>query len=481
MPRRGFGSAGLLTALVLTLGVSQRGAAQNFEFDRLQQMVREFTVIMKIKVEISMGMQTNEQEQRVLGTVVSEDGLVVFDGSFLSTEHPFAAMSGFTMKTTPTKIEVSTFAGKKYSAEFVGIDRFTKLGFARITGDTAGRFKPVRFTSNLQFKVGSWLALYMLLPEFVNPPIAADIGMISTIVEQPERFPLTVGFNPTEMAGVLFDDQLVPVGVLGALMDPGSVNTDAGGMLESFNQFDIPMLGVVTGERLQKMIAAPPRKGEEDRAWLGITLQALTKDIAEFLGVTAPGGIIVNDVMKGSPAEKAGLLIGDIIYELNGQPMDIDSDEKLPVFQRHIAEMAPGTSIEFTVYRPHDFGIDTLRILATLEAAPLTATDAPEYQSKSLEFSVRNLVFSDYMAFNVDVGSLQGVVVSELKPGGLASVGGLQIGDVLQKIGTTTINSIDDVKAAVEAIESALPREVICFIWRDNKTMFVNIKTDWNQ
>lgn len=485
MNRVGTGRARVMAApvlaLVIALGLPLSGAGQTFDFDRLQQTVKEFTVVMKVKIEISMGMQTNEQEQRLLGTVVSDDGLVVFDGSFLANEHLFSGVSGFTMKTTPTKIEVTTFSGKKYLADYVGTDRFTKLAFARIQGSVAGRFRPVRFAMAQQFRAGSWLATYMLLPEFVSPPIAADVGMISAIVEQPERFPLTVGFNPLEMSAVLFDEELQPVGVLGGLMDPSSVNTDAGGMLESFNQYDAPLLGVVTGERLAKMIQAPPRKGEEDRAWLGITLQALTKDIAEFLNVSAPGGIIVNDVMKGSPAEKAGLLIGDIISQFNGQPIDIDSEEKLPVFQRHIAEMAPGTSVEFAVYRPHDYGVDTLLILALLEPAPLTATDAPVYESKSLEFSVRNLVFADYLTFNVDVGSLSGVVVSGLKPGGLASIGGLQIGDVIQKLDTTAVVSIDDVKSVMQRLAAAKPREVICFVWRENKTMFVNIKTDWDQ
>jgi S1-C subfamily serine protease len=66
-----------------------------------------------------------------------------------------------------------------------------------------------------------------------------------------------------------------------------------------------------------------------------------------------------------------------------------------------------------------------------------------------------------------------------LKQGGLAAVGGLQIGDVIQRIGSTDITSVDDVKTAVEQIEQEKPAEVIFFVWRDNKTLFVNVKTDW--
>ncbi|HVP07081.1 MAG TPA: PDZ domain-containing protein [Candidatus Acidoferrum sp.] len=480
--RRRFFVVGSALAAVLCLAsfIPVTAKAQDFDFPMLEKSIRDYTVIVDVKIELSLGMQTNEQEVRLLGTIVDDSGLVIFDGSQLLNDRTFPSLNGMSIKTTPTKIEITTMDKKKYTAEYVGVDRFTKLGFARITGVRPGELKAVKFALGQQFKLGSWLAGYLLLPEFVNPPIAADVGMISTLVESPEKFPLTVGFSPLEVGSVLYDEQLVPVGILGPLMDPSSATADAGGMIESFGQSDVPLLGVITGERLQKMIAVPPKKGEVDRAWLGISLQALTKDLADYLHIGAKGGIIINDIVKDSPAEKAGLQIGDIIYEINGQPLDIDMDEKIPVFQRRIAEMAPGTAVEFSVLRPTDHATDTMKIAAKLEPAPMTATEAPVYEDKEFEFTVRDIVFSDYMARNIDVGSLNGVIVSGLKQGGMASVGGLEIGDVIQKIGDTTISSIKDAKLVMEKVTSQKPTEVIFFVWRDNKTMFVNIKTDWN-
>jgi S1-C subfamily serine protease len=219
----------LLTA-VLCLAISS--SAQTFDQARLQQVMKDFTVILKVKVGISFGMQSSEHDIRLLGTIVTDQGLILFDGSQVTAEHSMASMSGMNLKVTPMSIEVTTMSGTKYKAEYIGVDRFTKLGFARITDAGAARFSPARFVSGQQFRVGSWLTGYMLLPEFVTPPIAADIGMISCLVESPERFPLTVGFNSMEMASVLFDERLVPVGVLGALMDPTASTSDAGGMIE---------------------------------------------------------------------------------------------------------------------------------------------------------------------------------------------------------------------------------------------------------
>jgi len=451
--------------------------AQEFDFDKLQEKLNNYTVILDMKIEISFGMQTNEQEQRTLGTIVTEEGLVLFDGSFLATDNPLSAISGMTFKTTPTKIEITTLDGDKYEGEYVGVDDYTKLGFVRITTDEKTAFKPIKFTGNQKFVVGDWLALYMLLPEFVDPPLAADIGMVSLNIETPEEFPLTVGFSMLEAASVLFDKNLVPVGVLGSLMNPSDNGENM--FMESFSSFDFPLLGVITAERLDKLIKHPPEKGEVKRAWLGITLQSLTEDIAAFFNVDVPGGIIVNEVVKGSPAEKAGLQVSDMIVKINDQPIEIDRDELIPIFQRRISEMGAGTAVEFTILRPDEDSVDTLKLFANLEQRPLGANDAEEYENEPLEFKVRNLVFSDYLFYNLDEDELSGVVVSEITMGGLSNIGGLLIGDIIQRINSTTVTTVEEVREAMAKIEEEKPTEVIFFVWRRNKTLFVNVKTDW--
>ncbi|MFZ5979567.1 MAG: PDZ domain-containing protein [Candidatus Zixiibacteriota bacterium] len=467
----------VLAALTILIMIPGQVRAQKFDFDRLHDKLNDYTVILDMKIEISFGMQTNEQEQRVMGTIVTEDGLVLFDGSFLESDNPLSAISGMTFKTTPTKIEITALDGDKYEGEYVGVDDYTNLGFVRIIADNRKRFKPVEFVGNQKFTVGDWLALYILLPEFVDPPLAADIGMISLNVKTPEEFPLTVGFSLLEAASVLYNENLVPVGVLGPLMNPA--NDGESMFMESFDNFELPLLGVITADRLEKLIANPPQKGEVERAWLGITLQALTPDIASFFNLEISGGIIVNEVVKSSPAENAGLQVGDMIVEINGLPVEIDKDELIPIFQRRIADMGAGAAVEFMVLRPSEDKVDTLRLFANLEQRPMGANEAEEYENKTLEFKVRNLVFSDYLFYNLNEDELSGVVVSEITMGGLANIGGLLIGDVIQQINSSPVTSVEEIKEAMGKIEEEKPTEVIFFIWRNNKTLFVNVKTDW--
>ncbi|MBI5266445.1 MAG: PDZ domain-containing protein, partial [candidate division Zixibacteria bacterium] len=460
----------VILAVLFTLGLGAARAADGpaFDFARIEKTVHEFSVILEVHVEISMGTHTGEQKLRLLGTIVTDDGLIIFNGEGLSDESGPAGLSGMTMKITPVRLTARTLDGNRYEAEFLGVDRFTDIGFGRIKAPAGVRFKSVRFTTKPQLAVGNWLGLYMLLPEFVSPPLAADVGMVSSLIESPEKFVLTMGLGPAQMTSVLFDRNYAPVGVVGSLPDPGRASSDAGGMLQDLGESDIPLIGVISGDRLAKLIASPPLKGKADRSWLGISLQALTKDLGEYMHLPVSQGIIVNEVLRGSPASKAGLAVGDVIYAVDGRTIPVDKDERVSIFQRTVSEMPPGTTVQFSLYRQSvGSAPQPLTVPITLERAPLAATDAPEYEDKTLEFSVRDMVLSDYIANNIVDTTLKGVVVSRMKSGGLAQVGGLRLGDIVQRIGATTVVSVDDARVAMDMVEKQKPSEVVFFVWRD--------------
>ena len=182
---------------------------------------------------------------------------------------------------------------------------------------------------------------------------------------------------------------------------------------------------------------------------------------------------------KARRRDKAGLKVSDMIVKINDQPVQVDRDELIPIFQRRISEMGAGTAVEFTILRPNEDKVDTLKLFTNLEQRPLGASDAEEYENKQLEFKIRNLVFSDYLFYNLDEDELSGVVVSEITMGGLSNIGGLLIGDVIQRINSNDVTSVEEVSEVMAKIEEEKPSEVIFFVWRQNKTLFVNVKTDW--
>ena len=468
----------VITVWIISVCGIRSISAQSFDFEKLQTIVEDVSVVINMKVAYSFGAHSNEQEERYLGTVVSEDGFVIFNGLTLGDQSPVLALTGMNVKTIPSEITVTFLDGVEYAADFIGVDRFSNIGFLKIKADDK-KFKALKFKTDKNYHVGEWVALYMLLPDYIQPPLSADVGMISTLIELPEEFPLIVGFNALQMTSVLFDEDLNAIGVLGRLTDPTKSNTDQSGMVDSFGAFGMPLLGVITEKRLAKMIANPPQKGKTDRGWLGITLQALTTKMAEFWNLDITGGIIINDVASNSPASKAGLEVGDIIFEVNGQPVEVNKEDKVPIFQRKIAEMGPDASVEFTVLKRTNSKIDTTKVLATLEKTPMTATDSPEYENKKLEFKVRDLVFTDFLYNNLDANTFKGVVVSEIKSGGIAVIEGLQYGDIIQRISDQQVTSVSEVETVMDDLAEKKVDEIIFFVWRNQKTLFVNVKTDW--
>jgi serine protease Do len=192
------------------------------------------------------------------------------------------------------------------------------------------------------------------------------------------------------------------------------------------------------------------------------------------------GGIIVNEIIKNSPAELGGLKIGDIIYMVNGESIEVDREEKVAMFQRKIAALGPESKVELGVMRSNAGAQDSVMLLVTLQKAPISPSDALDFEDLPLEITVRELVFADYMVNNLDSSVFKGVVVSELTPGGPASIAGLSLGDVIQRIGSTEISSVAEAQKILDKISSEHPKEVIFFIWRQNQTMFVNVKPNWN-
>lgn len=470
--------SGAICSLVLVVCLSASAVAlPSFDFRRISQQMQAYTVVLDFTVEVSFGSQSSEAQQRVLGTIVDTSGLVIFDGTFLDSDFG-GGVPGMTIKTVPTAIK-ATFLDddQRMRADYLGTDRFTKLGFARLESSANRPLQPVRFVQQATFSVGSWFVTHLLLPEFVKPNVASDVGMLAAILESPEPFPLLVGFGPGEVGSVLFNERLQPIGVLGALADPSNSSSDPGGMVESFQSGDFPLLGIISASRINSLIADPPTKGKIDRAWLGITMQALTDDLADLLGVSAAGGVIVTDVISNSPAQKAGVAVGDIIYGIDGLPIPVNREELLPVFQKRIAELQPGRTVAFDLFRGAPPERTSLTLKAQLERAPISATDAEEYENDQLEIGFRDLVFSDYMVNNLDQQTFSGVVISKLKSGGLGLIAGLRTGDIVQRIGDQPLTNVADARQALESILATDPPEVVFFVWRDNRTLFVNVKT----
>jgi len=309
-----------------------------------------------------------------------------------------------------------------------------------------------------------------LLPENLQPMVRLYQGHVVATVDRPKAFIVTDLRVDDALGGPVFTANGTFAGVLSELGEAGPSFAQSFGGDGGDNAAIL-----IDAATLQRLTAAPPRRGESKRAWLGITLQALDKDMAEYWGLGNTTGIIVNSVMAGSPAEQAGLREGDVVLRMNGEPVPVSQEEHVPIFIEQIGSRPVGGKLKLDVLRAGKH----VETDVDLVAAPKSRLDAETYHNDAFELTVRELVFQDYRSFDLKP-EFKGVLVSRVEEGGWAGVGGLENGDIIQKLDDHAVTGPADVKQALEAAATEKRRKLVFFVQRGGRTQFVTVQPNWS-
>jgi serine protease Do len=165
------------------------------------------------------------------------------------------------------------------------------------------------------------------------------------------------------------------------------------------------------------------------RGWLGVQIQGLDEDLAKSLGLSSADGALIADVTAGSPADKGGLAVGDVITKFGGR--DIDSPKTLG---NAVADYDPGSKARIQVWR----GGKNKTLKVTVEEmerpANLVAANASEQNAvASLGLKLAPLT-EGYRARLGTPEDVDGVVVEAVRPGSEAAEKGLRAGDVITRV-----------------------------------------------
>ena len=211
------------------------------------------------------------------------------------------------------------------------------------------------------------------------------------------------------------------------------------------------------------------KDGRVRRAQLGISIQPMTSDLAESLGMKQVNGVIVSAVTPDSAADRAGIKRGDVITSFNGQPV-----QDYNALRNRVADMVPGSTASVGIVR--DNSEKTLSVKldeATVSRAGRDRDSADGSEDKAaLGISVAPLT-PDMAAEAKLPRNAHGVVVQDVNPDGRAADAGIQAGDIILEVNRQPVQSVEELRAAVR---KSADRPTLLLVNRDGHDIFVTVR-----
>lgn len=230
------------------------------------------------------------------------------------------------------------------------------------------------------------------------------------------------------------------------------------------------------GERLLTVVEVgvkPPQDPTPEirKAWLGAATQVLSRKVAAAVGLKGKKGVRLTQVFPESPAEAAGLRVGDVITHVDGQPVDASEPHDVRVFDEMIRAYKIGAAPALTVWRDGA----RLEVACTLGEAPAPDRELRVYEDATLEMKVRDVAYSDRIERRWPK-DLAGALVTHVESGGWAAVAGLRAGDLVLAVDGQTIAGARDLEAALEPLGKRAVRRAALLVRRGIRTMFIEVE-----
>ena len=366
------------------------------------------------------------------GFIVSPDGLV------LTNAHVVKGASDVTVKLTDRR---------EFRAKVLGADPKTDVAVLKID---AKNLPTVRLGSTRDLQVGEWVLAIGSPFGFENSVTAGVVSAKGRSLPDDSLVPFIqtdVAVNPGNSGGPLFNARGEVVGI------NSQIYSRSGGYQGV--SFAIP---IELAAKVQEQIVAT---GKVRHAQLGVAVQEVNQAFAESFQLDKPEGALVASVTPGSPAEKAGLEPGDVIRQVDGQPIVASGD--LPAW---VGQAKPGQQARLSVWR-HGKSVELTATLGDANDKGSKLARADEAVGKGqLGLSLRPLEPQERR----DAGVTEGLVIEQAR--GPAAAAGVQPGDVLLAINGAPAKNIDQVRAAM----AKAGKSVALLIERNGDKIFVPVR-----
>lgn len=387
------------------------------------------------------------QPQQRRGESLGSGFIISADGYILTNNHVVEGAD---------KIIVRFFDRRVMEAELIGSDARSDLALLKVDAQDLPTSK---HGDSDKLKEGEWVLA-------IGSPFGLDYSVTAGIISAIRRnlpsetyvpfIQTDVAINPGNSGGPLFNMDGEVIGI------NSQIYTRSGGYMGL--SFAIPInvaMNVVEQIKTQGFVS---------RGWLGVSIQDVTRDLAESFGLDKPAGALITEVMEDSPAQKAGLEPADIITKFDGKEILLRGDLPLAV-----GATKAGTRVPVEIVREGKKETIMLQVGEMPEDADNVIS---ERRSGDRRADIAGMTVMDLNErMQQDSGVSQGVVVVQVT-GGAALAAGLQRGDIITLLAN---QRTDDVTTLLQVIE-ALPanRSVPMRILRNGNAIFLPFKPQPN-
>lgn len=432
-------------AAVFTMVAVQTQAASSVDFSNLVEQVSpavvSVNVVKKMTQEELLQQQVPEILRRFFGNQViipqqqAPQEKTAYGSAFFISKDGYLLTNHHVVEDA-SKVTIRLNDRREIDATVVGSDERTDVALLKVKGSN---FPELRTGNVDRLRVGEPVLA-------IGSPFGFDYSASAGIVSAKMRnmmgetsvpfIQTDVALNPGNSGGPLFNQNGEVVGVNSRIF------SGTGGYMGL--SFSIPIdVAMDVADQLKK-------NGKVTRSYLGVMLQDIDRNLAESYNLPKPEGSLITQVTPNSPAAKSGLKSGDVILKYNGSAISRTSD-----LLNYLNRTLPNQVIQLQVLRD-----DKVRnISATLTTAPddtpAKVEQTAQQKGPVLGVTIRNLTANEQSQLDVKGG----ILVQEVKLGGVAAQSRMIAGDIITQINNKTIlNSDDFIKSVSELKKGSIAR-----------------------
>lgn len=348
------------------------------------------------------------------------------------------------------EIVVRLADGREFTGILIGADKLSDIALLKVD---AKRLPVARIGNPANLKAGEWVLAIGAPFGFEHSATAGIVSAKGRAVGAEQYVPYLqsdVAVNPGNSGGPLINLKGEVVGV------NSQIYSQTGTYMGI--SFAIPI------DLAMDVVGQLRTKGRVVRGWLGVNIQDVTREFAELFGVGRPSGALVRGLAEDSPAGAAGVRVGDVILEFDGQKLRHSSE--LPPL---VGRTAPGRKVVLKLMRAGK-PLALSAVVGELPVEPDEVAVGPTEKRETLGLTVSDLSQAD----RTELDLVEGGVLVEGVTAGPAQDAGLQSGDVVLMVNQVRVSSIAEFARVVAELPAG--RSAALLVLRDGESQFVSLR-----